>query len=169
MQLFDKFKSLLKQHPEVLQRYVAVGTAAVKVSLVPITGFMKHLILIQDLDPNMEPGLKRHQEMVNGLNEHFNSLETKDYDDDYDFSWFHKKFQNTNSKLDGVSLSEDRYKRLTDLSKLIKDEGTSTLEVTLTKDPVVSVKSYTKPKKTTRKTGKYSKKVANKRSSKRGK
>ncbi len=166
MQVFEKFKTLLHKNPKVLNTYVNAGLTAVRLSLIPITGVMKHLILVQDLDPTATPGEKARNALYEGLRTMFDTRDNKDYDDDYDFSWFHKKIQETNSKLDGISLTKDKFHKLTDLANMIKNDGS--LEVTLPQeDPVVEVKNYTKPKRAARKAGKMSKKAVNKKARKR--
>lgn len=171
MQVFNKFKSLLQKNPQVLEKYVATGLAAVKLSLIPITGFMKHLILVQDLDPNTEPGVKARMELFEGLQQHFNKLDTEDYDSDYDFSWFHKKFQETNNSLNGVSFTEDKYYELTDLSSKTDHIKSLAKKIKSKEDPVLEVTSYTEPKKVTKskKSSKLSKKTVNKKTRKKGK
>jgi len=51
-------RTLLNDNPDLLQKYVSTGMSVVGTALVPLNLFMKHLLLIQKIDPNTVPGQK---------------------------------------------------------------------------------------------------------------
>lgn len=109
-------KEFLNDNPDLLQKYVSGGVAAVGAILTPLNAFMRHLLVIKGLDPDVEPGEKHRKELLEAVGSLFNSSHQKDFDDDYDFSWVHKKFEEARGHL--KDLTKDKFLELTDLSKM---------------------------------------------------
>jgi hypothetical protein len=56
--------------------------------------------------------------LMDAVSSLFDVTHEKDFDEDYDFSWVHKKFEEARKSLGHLSLTKDRFKQLTDLDKL---------------------------------------------------
>lgn len=111
-------KEFLNDNPDLLQKYVSGGVTAVGVILTPLNAFMRHLLIIKGLDPDQEPGERQRKELLEAVGSLFDVSHEKDFDDDYDFSWVHKKFEEARKHLGHLGLTKDRFKALTDLDKL---------------------------------------------------
>jgi hypothetical protein len=111
-------KDFLNDNPDLLQRYVDGGVTAVGLILTPLNAFMRHLLVVRGLDPDTEPGERQRRELHEAVGSLFNVTHEKDFDEDYDFSWVHKKFEEARKSLGHLSLTKDRFKQLTDLDKL---------------------------------------------------
>lgn len=100
-----------------LKTYINVGTIAAKCVIAPVGMLLKHLIKIQGLDPNAEPGHRTRELFQQAINDLFTKTHTEDFSPDFDFSWRNKKFQEVqnNSELD---LSKNDFTELTDISHL---------------------------------------------------
>lgn len=97
--------------PELMQKYVSTSVTALKYVLVPIKGFVKHLITIQGLDPDNSPRTRDLED----LRELLNTVHEEEYDSEYDVSWVQKKFSNVNSKYG--DLTEETFVDITDISR----------------------------------------------------
>lgn len=111
-------KSILDSNPDLLKKYVELGLSAVDMSLPPLNNIMKHLVVVQGLDPNAVPGERDRRTLEQQLHNSFNQIDARDYDKDYDFSWAHNRFQKTREALIGLNLTKDSFKSMTDLSHL---------------------------------------------------
>lgn len=111
-------KSFLNDNPDLLKKYVGSGVAAVNAILGPVNVFMRHLLAVQGLDPDSVPGEKERALLQEALDNFFSKSHEKDFDDDYDMSWVRKKFEEARGPLSKLNLTEDKFKELTDLSRL---------------------------------------------------
>lgn len=109
-------KDFLNDNPDLLQKYVDGGVAVAGAILVPLNAFMRHLLVVKGLDPDTAPGERQRLELLEAVGSMFDENHSKDFDDDYDFSWVHKKFEEARSHL--KDLTKDKFLELTDLSKL---------------------------------------------------
>lgn len=119
-QLFQKesdrfLKDFLADNPDLLTKYVNGSLSAVSAILAPVNVFMRHLLIVQGLDPDSNPGAAKRAELYAALDTVFEKNHDKDFDDDYDVSWVHKKYDSVKDKL---NVSEDAFMALTDLSRL---------------------------------------------------
>lgn len=122
-QLFQResdrlLKSFLNDNQDLLKKYVDGGVVAVGAVLGPINAFMRHLLVVQGLDPDTVPGEKQRLLTQQALNSFFESKHDKDFDEDYDLSWVRKRFEDTRNNLKQLNLTKDKYMELTDISKL---------------------------------------------------
>lgn len=108
-------QDVLSEKPEARKTYVNSGLNAISMALTPINALMRHLLVVQGLDPDSTPGDKQREALQVVFNSTFEKTHEKDYDDDYDTSWVHKKFSSVKDKL---NITEDNFKALTDLSIL---------------------------------------------------
>lgn len=116
---FTSIKSRL-QEIEWKQTYVNAGLAMANWAVVPFNKLLKSLIIIQGIDPNTEPGLKQRMLFQQAVNESFDKLDTKSYDDDFDFSWLNKKFEearNSNGQFP-FDLTKNDFRELTNIGNL---------------------------------------------------
>ena len=109
-------KDFLNDNPDLLQKYVDGGVAVAGAILVPLNAFMRHLLVVKGLDPDTEPGEKQRRQLLEAVGSLFDVSHAKDFDDDYDFSWVHKKFEEARGHL--KDLTKDKFMEMTDLSKL---------------------------------------------------
>ena len=121
---FKLLKTFLTDNPELTQKYVDNSVTAISHLLGPLNVFMRHLLVVQGLDPDSNPGERAARELQQAMSQAFTAHQ-KSYDDDYDFSWVQKRFDETRSHLKDLKLTKERYLDLTDLSKLPddRDEG----------------------------------------------
>jgi hypothetical protein len=122
-QLFQKetdrlLKSFLSDNPDLLKKYVDSGVTVVGVALAPLNVFMRHLLTVQGLDPDSIPGEKERLALHEALTNFFSKNHEKDFDEDYDMSWVRKKFEEARGHLGKLNLTEDKFKELTDLSRI---------------------------------------------------
>lgn len=111
-------KGFLNDNPDVLKKYVEGGVVAVGAVLRPINSFMRHLLVVQGLDPEAVPGEKQRLLVLQSLTNFFDSKHEKDFDDDYDLSWVNQKFEKTRGALKDLKMTKDKFMELTDLSRL---------------------------------------------------
>lgn len=114
--VLQSLKSFLQRDPNRLKTYVQAGLTVVDSAVGPLNALMKHLLIMQGLDPNSEPGAKRRRELEAALLASFNRLDDADFDADYDFSWLANKFSFTSKKLEHLKLTKDKFRDLTDLN-----------------------------------------------------
>jgi hypothetical protein len=113
-------KRYFQNNPEQLKNYVGLGLRAVSLATSPLSVVLKHLIQIQGMDPNTEPGRRVREQFQQALNNTFQKFHDHEYDTDFDFSWLSKKFEearNSNGQFP-FDLSKDEFKELTDVSSL---------------------------------------------------
>src|SRR5271170_3613022 len=113
--VFLAFKNLLQKDPALLKKYVSVGLTLVDSAISPLDSFLKHLLQVQDLDPNTVPGERQRRALEEALMQSFNRLDDADFDEDYDFTWVDSKFQRTRQKLDHLNLTKKKFKNMTDV------------------------------------------------------
>jgi hypothetical protein len=111
-------KRFFKNNPEQLKSYVQVGLVAAKVVVTPLSSFLKHLIEIQGMDPNTEPGRRMKEQFQNAINSVFQNTHVHDYDTNFDFSWLNKKFEQTRKDLEQLDLSKEDFRKMTDVGNL---------------------------------------------------
>jgi len=111
-------KSFLDENPDLRKKYVEGGITAVSAILGPVNSVMRHLLVVQNLDPDAVPGAKDKAAMLKALDSFFDSKHDKDFDDDYDLSWVQQKFNKTRGVLKDLKLTQDKFMELTDLSRL---------------------------------------------------
>jgi hypothetical protein len=111
-------KGFLSDNPDMRKRYVEGCIVAVGTVLKPITSFVRHLLVVQGLDPEATPGDKQRLLIQEALSDFFNKTHDKDFDDDYDVSWAHQKFEKAKGAMKELNISEDKFLELTDLGRL---------------------------------------------------
>ena len=111
-------KSFLNDNPDLLKKYVDGSVAAIGVVLAPLNVFMKHLLIVQGLNPNAVPGEKSRKEFQEALDTYFGQDHDKAFDDDYDLSWVQKRFDETRQRLKQLELTKEKFMDLTDLAKI---------------------------------------------------
>jgi hypothetical protein len=134
---FKLFQTLLTDNPELTQKYVSTSVTAISHLLGPLNFFMRHLLVVKGLDPDSNPGERAARELRQAMSQAFESHQ-KAYDDDYDFSWVQKRFDETRNHLKELQLTKERYLDLTNLAKLpdeVHDDGDFTLSRTAETKP----------------------------------
>lgn len=116
LKMADLIKYLTKNEAG-LKRYVKFGRSALELALVPVGVFMRHLIIVQDLDPDMDPSVKNYDSFVGSLSQLFDVFHAKAFSDNFDVgSWRNKAWKKTNDELQGTKLSSTEFIKMTDLS-----------------------------------------------------
>lgn len=110
MKNLNKF---LKSNPDILSKYVSIGLTIVDKAVVPLNGLMKHLMEVQGIDPNTQPGARTRKALEVAVS---NVNDNKDFDSDFNFSRFYSKFEKAKKDLDHLNLSKEQYRKATDLS-----------------------------------------------------
>jgi hypothetical protein len=134
--------SLIKNNLELRNRYVAVATVVADVAAKGLNKFMRHLLVVQNIDPDTQPGDMAYQHLSQQLNDFFDGkIEAEDYtgarDDE---AWLNKHFAKAQGKF--KHLNKEAYKKLTDLSHVSdrkEEETTDTLQVSLSNGTVKEV------------------------------
>ncbi len=111
-------KTFLNHNPELMKRYVGTSIHAISYVLVPLNAFMKHLILVQDLDPNVDVEERRRQRDLQEMNSLFDKVHENEYEDDYDMSWALKRFEETRSRLKELRLTKEKFMDITNLTRV---------------------------------------------------
>lgn len=107
-------KSFLNENPILMQAYVKFIMSAVTMKVSLINMVMRHVIKIQNLDPDVTPMFYLQE----SLDKAFSQSSTKDYEVGFDpLEWLNKKRQDVNSKLNGPELTKESFNKLTDISK----------------------------------------------------
>lgn len=106
-------KTFLQKNPDLMQSYIDWGTILVGSALNPLGAILLHLIELQGLDPNTSSIQKYCRELEEALAA---VNDPKDFDSDYDLSWVTKKWQETNRGLKDFTLTQQKFRELTDLS-----------------------------------------------------
>ena len=122
---FKLLKTFLTDNPELTKKYVDSSVTAISHLLGPLNLFMRHLLVVQGLGPDSNPGERAAKQLQQAMSQAFTAHQ-KSYDDDYDFSWVQKRFDETRNHLKDLQLTKERYLDLTNLAKLpddVKDEG----------------------------------------------
>lgn len=111
------FKGFFEANPELTKKYVNTSLAVLHRILSPVDTFMRHLLVVQGLDPDTTPGAKQREALQLMTNELFNKTHDKDFDDDYDFTWIQKRFEDTKKTLNQPQLTKEKFMDLTDISR----------------------------------------------------
>lgn len=111
MKLLSKF---LKNNPTARVKYINFGIMAANKAVVPFGKFIRHLLVVQGIDPNTQPGNRMRQ----ALETSFNSSKEEKFEENYDFKWVQEHFKKSQKELDHLNLNQDKFRKLTDLSKL---------------------------------------------------
>lgn len=107
-------KTLLDRKPELLNKYVTCGIVAANLAVIPLNKFLAHLMTVQGIDLNTQPGQKARQALIDAMN----AVEDREsYDKEYDFTWVQKHFDKSREQLKHLNLTRDKYRKLTDLSE----------------------------------------------------
>jgi len=109
---------LLEYKPLVVDAYFKTGLHITYFTTKALGAYMKHLLLVKGLDPNTVPGEKARKEMAQALDSAFTYRHESTFDTDFDFSWLHKKWEETAKKLKDLNLSEKEFTAITDLSRV---------------------------------------------------
>jgi hypothetical protein len=107
--------TLLKNNPAALSRYVKVSTALIDRIVSPLNKFMAHLLVVQGIDPNTQPGQASRQALVDALN---GVDDSEEFDKDLDSSWFNKQFDRARGKLSHLNTSKEFFRKATDLNNV---------------------------------------------------
>lgn len=110
-------REFLNENPTLMKKYVDLGLGAVGKTVSILSGFMKHLIVVQKLDPNTNPGSRQLKELQEAMNATFEKYHAKPFDEDYDFSWVHKKWEQTKNQLNS-QMTKEQFMDLTDVGTL---------------------------------------------------
>lgn len=73
---------------KLLKFYVKYGIKFVNLNVNMLNGYMKHLIIVQGLDPNAEPGSSFKRILNQAID---TGIANKAYEEDFDLSWVRKK------------------------------------------------------------------------------
>lgn len=138
---FKLLNTFLDSNPELTQKYVDTSVTAISHLLGPLNVFMRHLLVVKGLDPDTNPGERAAKDLQLAMSHAF-STHQKSYDEDYDFSWVQKRFEETRGHLKELQLTKEKYLDLTNLARLSDekaDDGDFTLSRTA--DAAVVVKN----------------------------
>src|SRR5208282_422276 len=92
--------TFLNERPALKKTYVNFGTDLVNFIVQPLSLFMRHLVVVQGLDPDVDPGAREQQAFCDALNKSLNTIEDKEYDKDFNVdSFLRKKWKETNKLL----------------------------------------------------------------------
>lgn len=115
MQLQDYLQKLSPVKERLVKNYVSVSLNVLNHILLPVSIFAEHLIKVQHLDPRFTRDEQELENLRNILNtlDHFH---TEEYDNEIDYDWVKKKLDTVRKGLGWESLSEDSFRKMTDLS-----------------------------------------------------
>lgn len=135
-------KGFLEENPDLLHKYVDGSLTAITAILGPINVFMRHLLVVQGLDPDTVPGEQQRNLLHEALSNFFSKTHEEAFESDYDVSWVQKKFEETRGKLGQLGLTKEKFMDLTDLSRLPNigrvTEGPITIDVSTSPIDAVS-------------------------------
>lgn len=117
------FKGFFEANPELMQKYVNTSLAVLHRVLSPVDTFMRHLLTVQGLDPDSEPGERRREELRLMTDALLDKTHDKDFDDDYDFTWIQKRFEDTRKVLNQPQLTKEKFMDLTDISRFTNNNS----------------------------------------------
>ena len=128
----ENLTSLLKKNPELRNKYVAVATMVADAAAKGLNKFVKHLLVVQNIDPNTQPGNKEYKVFSQQLRDVFDFVENNEYDGPRDEEvWLQKHLAKAQGKF--RHLNKEAYKKLTDLSNVPdrKEDELEPLQVSL--------------------------------------
>lgn len=146
MQTFTEF---LKKNPNLLSKYVAVSTVAINALVYPLNKFMKHLLVVQDIDPNTQPGDRAFQALSDQLDKLMNgSPDQEEYTGPFsDEKWLQKCLQRAKGRFS--KMDQDVFKQITDLNRWSDKKEDAPLQVTLSNGTIKEVMESAQPVYTT--------------------
>lgn len=109
----NSFNVYLKRRPYLFKKYVSYGTFLAKVMTLPINMLMKHLLVVQGLDPKSQPGDLFRKELFN----QFDTIDSFAYEKEYDHSWATQKFESV--KKSHPDLTREQFDKITDVSQFV--------------------------------------------------
>lgn len=108
----SSFFSHLPSKPQLLAKYVSLGTTLLRGTVSSLNHLARHLITVQGINPDTyEPGLQERQALLRA----FNVQHLEDYDPGYG-EWVQKQYQEYSDR--GGKLSLDQFAKATDLNKV---------------------------------------------------
>jgi hypothetical protein len=113
MQTTNHIKNFLQSHPTLARAYVRTSLNALHLVAKPLGSFMRHLCVIQGLDPDVLPSERDQQTFYKDLDAAFNG----DYHESYQ-PWFIDKWLETRKNLKDKDMSEKEFFHMTDLYDL---------------------------------------------------
>jgi len=111
-------KTFLQENPNLMKKYVDTSITVLSFLLVPLDVFLRHLLIVQGLDPNEIPGRREAQQLQDDMTSFLYKIHDKEYDTDFDLSWAMKRFEETRKVLQDRELTEKQFKEFTDISNL---------------------------------------------------
>ena len=111
-------KTFLQENPNLMKKYVDTSITVLSFLLVPLDVFLRHLLIVQGLDPNEIPGRRAAQQLRDDMTSLLYKIHDKEYDTDFDLSWAMKRFEETRKVLQDRKLTEKQFKEFTDISNL---------------------------------------------------
>lgn len=106
-------KKFFEENPDLLPSYVDWSVSLLNLATVPLNKLLKHLLTVQGIDPNVNPGTRTKEKFLAELNQSLNSVHKKEYDDNFDFSALSKKY---NQVKDELNISKDQFDKYTNLN-----------------------------------------------------
>lgn len=106
-------KKFFEENPDLLPSYVDWSVHILNLATVPLNKFLKHLLTVQNIDPNVNPGTRTREKFLAELNQSLNAVHKKEYDDNFDFSPLYKKYSQVKDKL---NISKDQFDKYTNLN-----------------------------------------------------
>jgi hypothetical protein len=144
----ENLTSLLKKNTDLRKKYVAAATVVADVTAKGLNKLVRHLLVVQDIDPNTQPGSREYQLFSQQLNDLFDGkTEINEYTGPRDEeAWFQKHLAKAQGKFS--HLDKEAYKKLTDLSHVPdrkEEETTDPLQVALSNGTVKEVMESSTP------------------------
>lgn len=115
MSNLSSLTNFLKSNPDLLSKYVSIGFALVDKTVTPLNKLMQHLLEVQGIDPATQPGDCHRKALCAAIDR---VEDDEEYDKDFNFDRFHGKYEKVRKELKHLNLSQDQYKKMTDLSKV---------------------------------------------------
>jgi len=127
-------KTFFQENPNLMKKYVNTGLTVLSLFLAPVDAFLKHLLVVQDLDPNEIPGRRDAEQLQAAMCSLFQNLHDKEYESDFDLSWAMKRFVETRKLLQDRKITEKQFKEFTDISRLDCGESEGSFVRTVSTD-----------------------------------
>jgi hypothetical protein len=135
---FSFIKRYLADKPDLLTDYVNFGLMVVKAAIVPLGALLKHLLVVQNIDPNTEPGRKTKEDFQKALNAIFDNCGDKHFAGGFDFS--SRSYNKIVEELRRKNIENYRYNRIVEAESVPVVSPLPvepTLEVSTTEEPGV--------------------------------
>lgn len=111
MKLLNQF---LKNNPDLVSKYVAVGYNLLGKTIQPLNRVMIHLLEVQGIDPNTRPGEATRKNLAVAV-EQIAPIAEEEFEPDFNFSAI-KGFEKVSKQLSHLKLSHENFRKVTDLS-----------------------------------------------------